>query len=91
MTATIRIPSHNIAYEVEDDAKALHCAVLLREQFPGVDIFVDLSDTPARDGSEVDQDAGAPVPRSSHESVTGGDDLEIPFFLRRTREQTISQ
>lgn len=84
MTATIHVPSHNISEPCEDDGKALHCAVILRALFPGLDVVIEFSNSPARDGEVVTQDAGAPAPRSSYESVTSGDiDLEIPGFLRR--------
>ena len=96
MSATIHVPSHNIAESCDDDAKALHVAVLLRAQFPGIEVIVEFSNTPARQEAEVIQTAGATAPRSPsgvQEPVAGGviDLLEIPGFLRRTRDQRISQ
>lgn len=86
MTATIHVPSHNIVYPVDDDAKALRCATLLRAQYPGLDVVIEF--TPARDGSEVKTAAGKPAPRPSYESVTDGVDLlDIPGFLRRPFSQ----
>lgn len=84
MSATIRVPYYGIAQSIPHADDALRFAQALRDEYPTIDVVVELSDSPARNGSEVKQTAGATVPRPSYESATGGDiDLTIPTFLRR--------
>lgn len=85
MTATIRVPAYSIAFPISRDEDALKYAQQLRDEYPTIDVVVELSETPARQGDEVKQIAGATVPRPPYESMAGGvvDLLDIPGFLRR--------